>query len=110
MILNYSVYYLEFLPVFVFGFFCGIARFARLEVENEEKKDLWTRFFRAIDIILTSGFICVIIYAMLSYFDELTYILRVGLAATFALFGVDKALEFFHKILELKRGKNEIKD
>ena len=105
-----NVYFLEFLPLCVLGLFCGIVRFARGEnellthEEQDENKVKKTRFYRAIDVVLTSSFLAFISYACLSFFTELTYIFKVGISAAIALFGIDKVLDIVQRVISLKQG------
>lgn len=113
--INANIYYIEFLPLFLLGIFCGVARFARHENEtmNEEvdeikvKQKRKTRLLRAIDVILTSGFICVTTYMCLNYFTELDYMVKVGIAGAVALYGVDRILDWLRKIRGIQQGKTD---
>ena len=94
------------------GFFCGIARFARHEndflkislSDEEIMRAKKTRILRAVDVILTSSFVCIISYLLLSYFTTLEYTFKVGVAGSIALYGVDKILEWAEKIKGVKNG------
>ncbi len=109
--MNFEIYFIEALPLFLMGVLCGFIRFARTENElanepqDENKKAIInrTRYLRGIDVVLTSAITGLIVFALLSYFSQISYIIRVAIAAAVALYGIDRILEFIHKIISLKK-------
>lgn len=109
-------YLLEILPLLLMGILCGFVKFVRGENEllNDEKmsertrlkyqKLRKTRFLRGFDVVLTSAITSLIIFACLSYFSELTYMVKIAISSSVALYGVDKILEILQKIISLKKG------
>ena len=106
------IYLIEFAPLIVMSLLCGFVRFARTESElindNEDEKRAIkykrTRTLRGIDIVLTSMISGFIIYACLSHFTDINYLVKIGISAAVALYGVDKMLDIVHRLWEIKKG------
>lgn len=109
--MDLKYYIIEALPLFLMGFLCGFVRFARTENElanepQDEKRQAIikrTRYLRGIDVILTSAITGLIVFALLTHFTGLSYIVKVAIAAGVALYGIDKILELIHKVISLKK-------
>ncbi len=109
--MNLNIILIEILPLFLMGFFCGFVRFARGENEllTDDKKDneqtfKRARIWRAVDVILTSAITSLIIFALLSHFTELVYLVKIAISAAVALYGVDKIIDILSKLISLKKG------
>lgn len=109
--MSIDFYIIEILPLFLMGLLCGFVRFARTENElanepqDEKKKAIInrTRYLRGIDVVLTSAITGLIVFALLSHFQQISYIVRVAIAAAVAIYGIDKILELIHKVINLKK-------
>ncbi|WP_240451801.1 phage holin family protein [Helicobacter sp. L8] len=85
--------YIELLPVILIGVLAGGLSYFNSPTET---------FKRALVVVLTSSFICVCVYSMMSA-TNLPYLAKVGLSASVGYFGVDKAIEVLRNILSLKK-------
>lgn len=86
-------HYLELVPVCIVGIMSGVVAYFG---EGDDKRCIK----RGIQTIITSGFICVMMYSILSSFD-LPYLARVGIASAVGYFGFDKAIDLVQKIFAL---------
>ncbi|WP_104759635.1 phage holin family protein [Helicobacter bizzozeronii] len=84
---------LELLPITLIGILAGGLNYFNNPTETIK---------HAIVVVLTSSFLCVCSFAMLSATD-LPYLAQVGLSAVVGYLGIDNALEIVKKILNLKK-------
>lgn len=97
-------HYIELLPIAVVGLFAGGVSFFNEEKQEGERQ---THPFKvALKSLITSSFLCVIIYATLSATD-LPYLARVGISAAIGFFGVEKAISLAKELLSFKNGKSK---
>lgn len=110
--MDLNFYLVEALPLLMMGFLCGFVRFARTENElanepqDEHKRAIMnrTRYLRGVDVILTSAFTGLIVFALLThFFEKLSYVSRVAIAAAVALYGIDKILDLVQRIINLRK-------
>lgn len=89
--------YIELIPIALVGVIVGIVKYLQNEAEIYTKKQIIRDF-------ITSTFLCVITYAMLSAAD-LPYLAKMGVASAIAYFGIERALEIVKQIINLKGSK-----
>lgn len=99
-----EAHYLELLPIAIVGILAGVVSFFNDEQDTPNK--LRAHFKVAIKSVLTSSFLCVIVYATLSATD-LPYLARVGIAAALGFLGIEKALNLAKELLAFKNGNKE---
>lgn len=87
--------YIELLPICFVGIVSGCINY--LQVESAGKKE-------TIRIIITSSFLTILTYAILTS-TSLPYLACVGISAAVGYFGIDKAIELAQKLLSLKGSK-----
>lgn len=90
-------HYLNFLPIILVGFFSGLASYYRDESEDDKKKK------HLINVVLTSCFLCFLVYSLLSDVNSLSYVSKIGIAAAVGYFGIDKTLALIQKVFEIIR-------
>ena len=86
--------YLELVPVFVIGLCSGLVAFF------SDKSDNYTKFY-AFKSILTSAFLTIVMYGILSSTD-LPYLAKVMFSCAVGFFGVDRAIEIAQKLIAMK--------
>lgn len=86
--------YLELVPVFIIGLCSGLVAFFSDKTEQPTK-------FYAFKSIITSAFITIVMYGILSATD-LPYLAKVAIACAVGFFGVDRAIEIVQKLIALK--------
>lgn len=84
------------LPLFLVGFASGGMKI--LNAPHEERDTA----LEVIRIILTSLFLTLICFAILTSIDSLPYLAKVGISAFVGYFGVERALDFAKRLLELR--------
>ncbi|WP_121022324.1 phage holin family protein [Helicobacter vulpis] len=85
--------YAELLPIALIGLLAGGLNY--FEAPQASLR-------RALVVVITSSFICLCVFTMLSA-TALPYMAKVGLSASVGYFGVDKAIELIKNILSLKK-------
>lgn len=95
--------YIELLPICIVGLISGVVNY--YSVENKEDLENNTRKVMY-KTIITSTFLCVIVYGMLTAAD-LPYLAKVCLSAAVGYFGIDKAIEYVQKLIALKGSRQE---
>lgn len=86
-------HYIELIPVCMVGLFSGAAGYYGDGEQEKSGK-------RAIKSLITSSFLCVMAYSMLTALDSIPYLARVGIAAAIGYFGIERALEIIKKSFE----------
>ena len=97
-------HYIELLPIAVVGLLAGIVSF--FNEEAQEGAEHCHPFKAALKSLLTSSFLCVMVYALLSATD-LPYLARVGISAAIGFFGVEKAISLAKELLAFKNGRSK---
>lgn len=94
-------HYLELIPVSLVALFAGIISYFNGDKAQRSKS-------YAIKVIITSAFLALTAYTILSATD-LPYLAKVGISAMIGFFGIDKSIELVQKLLSLKNngGKKE---
>ena len=90
--------YLELVPVFVIGLCSGLVAFF------SDKSDNHTKFY-AFKSILTSAFLTIVIYGILSSTD-LPYLAKVMFSCAVGFFGVDRAIEIAQRLIAMKGSRS----
>lgn len=95
-------HYLELIPVSLVALFAGIISYFNGVDKAQRSKSY------AIKVIITSAFLALTAYTILSATD-LPYLAKVGISAMIGFFGIDKTIELVQKLLSLKNngGKKE---
>lgn len=101
-------HYLELLPIAIVGILAGIVSFFNEEQREDTSNDIRYLLKVALKSVVTSSFLCVIVYATLSATD-LPYLARVGIAAALGFLGIEKALNLAKELLAFKNGNKESK-
>lgn len=104
-------FFIELLPIFILGFLLGMANYyiARDKAQEEalEKGEQLKSHAKPLKRSIVSGVescvICFLAYCALEYFTALSYPLRLGISCAVAFFGIDKALDYVQKLLNLVR-------
>ncbi|MCX2717817.1 phage holin family protein [Helicobacter sp. MIT 21-1697] len=97
-------HYIELLPIALVGILAGIVSF--FNEESQEQAQHRSSLKVALKSLLTSSFLCVIVYAVLSATD-LPYLARVGISAAIGFFGVEKAISLAKELLAFKNGRSK---
>lgn len=84
------------LPLFLVGILSGGMRLLNAPTDERDTA------LEIIKIMLTSLFLTIICFMILTSIDSLPYLAKVGISAFVGYFGIDKALEFARKLLELR--------
>ena len=94
--------YLELVPVFVIGLCSGLVAFFSDKSGNHTK-------FYAFKSIITSAFLTIVMYGILSGTD-LPYLAKVMFSCAVGFFGVDRAIEIAQSLIAMKgsRSTNEV--
>lgn len=91
--------YLELIPICVIGLLAGSISFFNKPAEGTKQWKI------AIKSIITSSFLAVVSYAILSA-TNLPYLASVGIATAIAYFGVQDSLELIKQLLSLRNGND----
>lgn len=86
--------YLELVPVFVIGLCSGLVAFFSDKSGNHTK-------FYAFKSIITSAFLTIVMYGILSSTD-LPYLAKVMFSCAVGFFGVDRAIEIAQSLIAMK--------
>lgn len=84
------------IPLFLVGLLSGGMRLLNSSAEERDTK------LEVFKIVITSLFLTVLCFMILTSIDSLPYLAKVGISAFVGYFGIDKALEFAKKLLDLR--------
>lgn len=90
--------YTTLIPIAFIGAMMGLIRYVGLDEPSKSKKEL-------IKTILTSLALATIVFSILTAIESLPYLAKVGISASVAFFGIDKAIEIIQKLISLRGEK-----
>lgn len=95
--------YKVLIPLLLVGLLSGVMRVLNAPDNEKDTKA------EVIKIMLTSLFLTILCFSILTAIESLPYLARVGISAFVGYFGIDKALDLIKKLLEL-RGQRKDRD
>ncbi len=91
--------FLPLIPLLLIGLIAGLVNVFNLEAQSRTREAI-------VKNMITSSFLCALTFTILEATD-LPYLARVGISASIAYFGIDKAIEIVQKLLSMKNNNKE---
>lgn len=94
--MNYFTEYKPLIPLLLVGVLSGVMRLLNTPSEERDTK------VEVAKTVLTSLFLTILCFMILTSIDSLPYLAKVGISAFVGYFGIDKALDLARKLLDLR--------